>query len=266
LSKKIKLIRHQHSGWDLYQMMVEGHLDTYQKFQARPVFNCDVIVSFLGTGGTTSRLLGVYEVGESKLAKNVPTPDYPHHEKHSHLTDIFYELERLPGFEDLEQRVIIDWGKATRSWHQWLTPKDKKVIQILPEGFARPWPGFLDFVLPFAELERIVKNPDANSEWHMRMSSVGGIYLITLGQDLYVGSASGGHGLMGRWSQYATSGGHCGNKLLEKAVERESSAKLALNFSVLRTFPLSTPRKEAVEIENLWKVKLGSRAYGLNDN
>lgn len=247
-------------------MMVEGHLDMYQKFQARPVFNCDIIVSFLGTGGTTSRLIGVYEVGEVKQAKDVPTPDYPHHEEHSQLTDIFYELERLPGFKDLEQRVIIDWGKATRSWHQWLTPKDKKVIQILPEGFARPWPGFLDFSLPFAELERIVDKAEANSEWHMRLSSVGGIYLITSGADLYVGSASGREGIMGRWKTYVGTGGHDGNKLLKKAVEQHASGKLGLNFSVLRTFPLSTPKREAVEIENRWKIKLGSRAFGLNDN
>lgn len=125
LSRKIKVVRHQHTGWDLYQMMVEGHLETYQKFQGGPVFNCDVIVSFIGLARTTSRLIGVYDVGEFLPARDVPLPEYPYRHEHNIATDLYYDLKRLPGFEDLEQRVIIDWGKSTRSWHQWLDRRDK---------------------------------------------------------------------------------------------------------------------------------------------
>lgn len=164
------------------------------------MFNCDVIVSFIGVARSTSRLFGVYEVGDTRPALDVKTPEYPYRENHNELTDIYYNLTKLIGFEDLEQRVIVDWGKSTRSWHQWLHRNDKEVVQILPAGFAREWPGYLDFVLPFAELERIVQNPEANNEWHTRLSSVGGIYLIAHGAELYVGSAGGGEG-------------HCGSTL-----------------------------------------------------
>lgn len=266
LSKKIKLVRHQHAGWNLYQMMVEGHLETYQKLQARPVFNCDVIVSFIGLAKSTSRLIGIYNVGECRPAHEVQTPGYPYRDNHKELTDLYYDLSRLPGYEDLEQRVVIDWGKSTRSWHQWLDRHDKEVVQILPAGFAREWPGYLDFMLPYAELERIVNNPDANNEWHTRLSSVGGIYLITHASELYVGSAGGGSGIISRWRSYVGSSGHGGNILLKKLVKSDADAKHRFNFSILRTLPLATPMREVIEVENLYKEKLGSRAHGLNAN
>ena len=266
LSRKIKLVRHQDGRFPLYQMMVEGHLDTYQKFQSRLVFNCEFIVSFIGLAHSTSRLLGVYEVGDRRRGKTVKTPNYPYRKQHNELADHYYELTKLSGFEDLEQRVIIDWGKSTRSWHQWLHKHDKEVVQILPAGFAREWPGYLDFIVPFAELERIIRNPDANHEWHTRLSSVGGIYLITSGSELYVGSAGGGNGILSRWHRYVTTGGHGGNVLLRGLVEAEPNTKYGLHFSILRTLPLATPMRDVIEVENLCKEKLGSRAHGLNVN
>lgn len=266
LTKPIKVIRHQDKRFPLYRMMVESHLETYQRFQSKPVFNCDVIVSFIGLERSASRLLGVYEVSGSQPASRVRTPDYPYRRAHSKGTENYYDLDKLSGFEDLEERVIIDWGRSTRSWHQWLHRQDKEVIQILPRGYAQPWPGYLDFVLPFAELERIVRNPMANAEWHTRLSSVGGIYLIGHGNDLYVGSAGGGNGILSRWSTYVKTGGHGGNVLLRQLVGSNEKAKFGLNFSILRTLPLSTPMRDVVEVENLYKEKLGSRAHGLNAN
>ena len=40
-----------------------------------------------------------------------------------HVGRSIYDLEEIPGFEDLKDGLIIDWGRATRSWHQWLKPK-----------------------------------------------------------------------------------------------------------------------------------------------
>ena len=36
---------------------------------------------------------------------------------------LFYDLERLPRYEDLEGRAIIDWGRGALAWHQKLSNK-----------------------------------------------------------------------------------------------------------------------------------------------
>ena len=124
----------------------------------------------------------------------------------------FYLLEKVPGYEDLEERIVIDWGKSTRSWHQWLSPKE--VVEVLPKGYTRPFPGYLDFILTYDELARLVTHHESNREWHIALSAMAGIYLIlhpgTGAQ--YVGSAYGPQGILGRWRQYVSTG-HGGNIL-----------------------------------------------------
>ena len=63
-----------------------------------------------------------------------------------------------------------------------------------------------------------------------------------------------------------TSGGHGGNVLLQNLVDSDNSAQYGLKFSILRTLPLATPTTDVVEVENLCKEKLGTRAHGLNAN
>ena len=127
---RVKLARHQDARYDLYELMVSGHLETYQSYQSKPVFNCDYIVAFFGMARNKARLIGVYEVGERCLAQDYPPPlDFP---LAIEPFEFHYELEELHGFDDLKERVVIDWGKSTRAWHQWLT--DKEVIELLHEG------------------------------------------------------------------------------------------------------------------------------------
>lgn len=42
---KIKLARHQDKRYDVKELYRDGHLDTYQSYQSRPVFECDYVVS-----------------------------------------------------------------------------------------------------------------------------------------------------------------------------------------------------------------------------
>lgn len=266
--RRIKVVRHQDSNRDLYKLMVEGHIETYQRFQARPIFDsCDYIVSFLGLPRNQSRLIGVYKVGERERPEDNITEGYPYREEHENSI-WFYQMEKLRGFEDYEERLTISWGKSIRSWHQWFGPenRDKEVTHILPKGFAREWPGYLDFILPYRELARILENRDANVEWHTRLSSVGGIYLLSHGANLYVGSAGGGRGILSRWQSYITTQGHGGNVRLKELIDSDPNSKYGLQFSILRTLPLATPNKEVIEIENLYKLKLSTRAHGLNAN
>lgn len=110
---KIKLVRHQDNRHDLYELVTSGSTETYQACQSRPVLECDYMASFLGLARGKARFLGLYRVtgrstvAEVQLPKDYTLPESPE--------NFFYFLEKVPGFEDLEQRVVVDWGESTRS-------------------------------------------------------------------------------------------------------------------------------------------------------
>lgn len=265
---KIKLVRHQDKRYDVWELYRTGHLDTYQSYQGSLIFECEYIVVFIGLDNSRARFVGVYRVNGHKPAKEVPVPlSYPHPDMVKD-DNVFYHLEPLSGFDDLKDRVVIDWGKSALAWHQWLRETEpKEVIEILPTGYVKEFPGYLDFVITFDELVSIIRNPDANREWHRMLKEVAGVYLITdtkTGMQ-YVGSAYGENGILGRWNTYAkTPSG--GNKMLEELLAKNGDG-YARNFqyTILRTLPRTLTPKEVITYEGLYKKKLGSRAFGLNE-
>ena len=260
---KAKLVRHRSLKYDLPELLRRGQFDLYQWSQSRHLFNCNVVLSFLGVGPHHAKLIGVYDV-VAHHEKTRPWPSdylYPQMQTASH----WYDVKRHVAFDDLEDRVVIDWGPSPRSWCQRLTDRD--VVEIRPAGFHSVFPGYMDFVLTFSELCQIVEHPSANSSWHEKLSAVGGVYLITdesTGRQ-YVGSACGKDGILGRWRSYAANG-HGGNQLLKELIADNSGAKLNLRYTILRTVSHSISPKEIVEMEGLFKQKLGSRVQGLNIN
>jgi hypothetical protein len=264
-SKRIKLVRHQDQRYDVKEFQRKGQLDIYQSYQGYEIFNCDIIVSFLGLEGTKALFYGVFKVGKVSPPGVVPTPKgFPFPEWYQ--DNVHYELIEIEGYEDLKDRVIIEWGRGAIQWHQWL--KKKEIIEILPEGYIGEFPGFLDFIIEFDELKKMIDNPEANKSWLTILTSVAGIYLIVdkITGKQYVGSAYGKHGIIGRWRQY-TKNAHGGNKELIKIIE-ENGKSYASNFSftILRTLPKTLTRNEVIKIEKLYKDKLGSKAFGLNCN
>ncbi len=258
-----KFVRHQVTGVDLTELMILGYLDRYQRVQARPVFkDCRFIVSFIGLTQSRARFLGVYRVNGVRLVKDEPAPEgYPLLEKPDYY---YYDLEKMDNFADLEERIIINWG--ARAWHQWShTIGNSEVIELLPRGYTRPFPGYLDFILSHDELVRICRNPEANAEWFHKLSAVGGIYLITYNEKLYVGSAYGEGGIFGRWQQYAANG-HGGNAKLEALHVTDPDCYKHFRYSILRTLPLSIPKKEIILAEVLTMEKLGSRSINIGLN
>lgn len=263
--KNIKFVRHQDRRFDLYDLMISGHLDRYQSTQSKPVFReCDYIISFIGLPRSQARFLGVYRVLRERRVKDAPPPvGYPIPEDPKWF---YYDLELMPGFEDLQERIIIHWGKAAIMWHQWVAENEyKEVLELLPKGYTRPWPDYLDFILTHDELVRICNNPEANREWVHKLTAVAGIYLITYEGNQYVGSAYGKEGIYGRWRHYAQSG-HGGNKELIKLLETQPDAYKQFRFSILRELPKSMSDKEIIQKEMLYQEKLGSRVFGLNSD
>ena len=267
-AKHVKLVRHKDSSIDLEGLRTAGWFETYQKYQSRPVFDgCEQIVVFLGERGFNSRFVGVYDVGARRSASEVSLPlGCPYPEWNAEPGHSFYPLDKRAGFEDLEDRLVIDWGKAALAWHQWYG--DREVVEIRPPG--RSLPPFFDYLkvhLSFVELVRLVKQPEAHRDWVAGLKAVGAIYLIvdSLTGEQYVGSATGNDGLWQRWCDYANTG-HGGNMKLKALCDLSDAHPAALRFSILETFSRTLSREEAVSIEGFFKQKLGTRAFGLNAN
>lgn len=265
LGRPIKLVRHYDKRWNVYELHRQGQLDYYQGYQSKPIFECEFVVSFLGMPRRRARLHGVYRVGRRHDAGTYPTPPDLAYPDWAGPDRLFYELTPVPGFEDVLGRVVITWGGSPLAWHQWYT--DREVTEVLPRGYVRSFPGYLDFVLSHAELRDIVAYPDANHDWHRMLGAIAGVYLIldTVTGRQYVGSAAGAGGIMRRWTDYAESG-HGGNHRLKELLTADPLGAARLQFTLLQTLPPSLTRDEVIAYETLHKHKLGSRAFGLNAN
>jgi len=130
-------------------------------------------------------------------------------------TNFFYQLKRDPRFDLFKNRLIVEWGNSTLSWHQY-TKVDKKILEIKPAGrLLADFDDYLEFTITHQELKHIVQNHEAHKDWKSRLSAVSGVYLILDSKTglQYVGSAYGATGVWGRWSEY-TKTGHGGNTAL----------------------------------------------------
>ena len=259
---RVKMVRHKDVRFDLYNMYRNDKSSflRYQSQQGRDVFGgVDFIVSFIGEEGTRSRFIGVFKViGGRRLPVKQLSVD-------GGQFQFQYELADVSGFDDLKERVIIDWGKAAIKWEQLIT-NIKEVVEIQPGLNYRRFTDYFDFILGFDELQEIARNhyPD----WRKMLSATKGVYLINDSKSgkLYVGSAYGEDGIRGRWMSYVSTGGHGGNKSLKDLVQRNSDYANNFKFSILMLLPSTITAAEAIQKEKLFKNKLGAISSGLNNN
>ena len=170
----------------------------------------------------------------------------------------WYDLVWNKTLEDLSERLVIDWGGSTVSWVQ---SKNKPVIEIKPPNSLGEFESYDAIQLSYFDLQLLCKRADYNPTWVNALSAVNGIYLISdqKAEKQYVGSAYGRGGIFSRWTQYARNG-HGGNKLL-KSINPKNFA-----FSILEICPKTMSADDVIARENRWKEKLGTRAFGLNEN
>ncbi|MEC0305029.1 GIY-YIG nuclease family protein, partial [Terribacillus saccharophilus] len=270
-SQKIKIVRHRdkNRGYDLSLLYQTGQLDIYQSYQESPEFHdCRYIVSFLGLERNQAILIGVYRIISIKDASEVPLPDdFIYYKIFKPKRIYYYELEEIPGFEDLKDRLIIKWSGGAINWVQRLGKSPMEIVQMLPKGYVSYFPGYLDFILNYDELKRIINYPDAHQDWHKMLAAVSGVYMIvdSITGKQYIGSASGKEGILGRFKIYSKSADG-GNKELKKLVESSYLYEKNFQFTLLETLPLSMSRTEVIQRENLYKKKMSSRIYGMNLN
>lgn len=248
---KTKLVRHKSTNRDIYNLYrtdKKAFLE-YHCSQHKDIFKgVEYVVTFVGEEGVLSRFIGVYKVEGSKQVGE--------HFK--------YDMTEVNTFEDLKERVIMKWTNPI-SWHQWIT-NEMEVIEIQPGLHYKQFADYFDFILTFDELKEIVENkyPD----WKKSLSITMGIYLIsdTNTGKLYVGSAYGEEGIWGRWSEYVKTNGHGKNKALKELIDNESDYAKNFSFSILMLLPKTITPTEAINKETLYKKKLGTNSFGLNNN
>ncbi|MDF2537165.1 MAG: hypothetical protein K0S76_186 [Herbinix sp.] len=266
----IKLVRHtREKGKDVEQLYKQGLLNAYQSAQGKPVFDtCDYIMTFIATENDKCVFIGMYKVGDKttvgEIRRTLGLPDLGMQDFYQDDKN-YYDLQEIDFMSDLKNRLIISWGNTGIAWHQYLVKKE--VIEILPTGYAKEFPGFDDLILSFADLKTIIDNKDANREWHRQLTSVAGVYLIldSVTGSQYIGSAYGKEGILGRWTTYAKTH-HGGNQQLIALLEQYPDRYKYFQYSILKILPTALVKDDVLKYETLYKHKLGTRVFGLNSN
>lgn len=266
-----RIVRHAVQSRPYIQEIIRlGHFDLYQATQKTDIFkNTAYFLSFKDLEGTKALLHGFYQINSVKQIHVLPPvlASIGNPERWTDTNPPYYQynIEKLDTLADLEQRLVINWGSATRSWYQ--TKLDKEVIEILPSGFFKPFPGYNEVILSYAELATVINNPEANRQWKVMLSNVFGVYLNLNKQNgqQYIGSASGKDGFWGRWSEYADTK-HGNNIALIELLSKEPDRYIDFQFSILSVLPNSTLKADVTRLESVIKEKLGSRSFGLNEN
>ena len=264
--QRVKLIRHALTDKGFRDCFQKNMVLEYTRHQ-KPGFSkeYDYWCVFISSEGTLAKFWACYKVGDF-----VPdTPDvmpqgYPDPESFQGEF-AYFDLEHVCLLEDYENRLIIDWGSSTRMWHQKGTTE--KPIVSIQNYEKKAFPGFEELILTYDELKGIIDNPIIYEGWHTSLSSVNAIYLIVdqkTGKQ-YVGSAYGKDGLLGRWSCYVSSlHGH--NKLMKELIDIHPERFHHFQFSILQILPKTIPYDEVLQMERLYKKKLLTIPFGLNDN
>ena len=267
--KKVKLIRHSLSDEGFKTCFEHGMVFEYTRIQKRTFEKFDYWAVFIAVGSTNAKLFGLYKYCGSVpntpdlMPANYPCPDmYDGKFRHHYL-------EPVDLLKEYEDRLIIDWGGATRSWHQ--NGSLPKPVVSIRDNYKVPFPGFAELTVTYPKLCNIVNmEAEEYSEWRAAMREVQAVYIIVdtapeSRENQYVGATYGSDGLLGRWRDYAKNGTG-GNEGLIKLLKEHPERRDTLQFSVLQVLPKELHMDDIFKAESRWKRILGSRINGLNQN
>ncbi len=263
---KVRLVRHGNKEINVLDVFKndKDRFAEYTSWQRSGKYGeAEFLAIFSPARGTTSLFLGVWKISGVTENRDLKTKHLKLLRKHTlpegwFNTSVRYQLELTDLMFSLSERLVIEWGKSTLNWVQ---SKNKSVVQIKPINSIGDFTSYDSILLSYEDLKKLIRDTDSNISWVNALSAVNGVYLIKYKLDgrLYVGSAYGKGGILGRWSVYAKSG-HAGNKLLKDLDLSE------FEFSVLEISPSTMSVDDVVARENRWKECLGTRKFGLNEN
>ena len=279
---KFRIVRHKmnRKGWEDFDNLIRFDNEMLSAFagsQERLVYkDADIILTFVALPGTKA-LFRTAHINHGQISFNQYKKYYKGYKpflnyrknnsrEENVLDDLyFYKLEDSNLLESYKNRLVIEWGKSTVSWVQ--SSIEKEVTEIYPKGFVSLFPGWDKVHLSHKELTEIINNPNGNKDWYEYLSRHSGVYVIfdSSTGNQYVGSASGGKGIWSRWEGYVKTG-HNGNKGLKALANENPDFANTFTYSLHHVFPKTVSKNDVLYYESLLKDKLGSRAYGLNEN
>ncbi|WP_425756602.1 GIY-YIG nuclease family protein [Ihubacter sp. rT4E-8] len=263
---KVKLIRHSVASAQFKPCYENKMVWEYTRVQNQTFSKgYDYWAVFISAQSTLARFYALYHVdGCVPATPDLMPPGFPHKDWFEGTLG-YFNLEPVNLLRDYENRMLIEWGRGTLAWHQKGTT-EKPIVAIQADE-KKVFAGFENLVLSFDELEEIIKDEISYEAWHTALRSVYGVYLIVDVESglQYVGSACGENGLLGRWKEYVfTKDG--GNKKMRELLQVEPERYHNFQFSVLEILPKSKSPAEVLRMETLYKEKLLTREFGLNDN
>ena len=186
--------------------------------------------------------------------------------------DIGYEAEPICKYEGLFGRVVVEYHKTELQgimWFDTVNEYERLVIkQILPSVFKNDgFPGYDNVCISRKRLMEIIEHKE--KDWINALQAQKGVYVITDTNNgkLYVGSAYGSYGLLGRWQNYKDTV-HGGNQGLVDLYEKEGQSYFDeyFQYSILEIFNSLTSDETIIAREQYWKQVLNSRVSGYNKN
>jgi hypothetical protein len=177
---------------------MNDQLEVYQRYQKKPRFHkVKQIVTFYGLPDSRAGFYGVYKVVSAAPAIEGPIlPAYAWSREAHQGGGYYYNLERDPRFDELRDRLIIQWDPPLINWVRRLT--NKAVLEIRVRGRKFPlFKDYLEFSLTHTELKYLFAHPEAHPDWRDALRAVGGVYLVLAEHSghQYVGSAYGKDGI-----------------------------------------------------------------------
>jgi hypothetical protein len=183
-----------------------------------------------------------------------------------------YDLEIVEEFHKYEGRLICKFhrrrGLRGRAYKLEKFIDSFEVLEILPTKYeGETFKKFEEVNHPLGFLRAIVHRE--KQDWKYPLSAVKGVYLImdTSSGKYYVGSAYGDGGIWSRLTCYINTGHGWNEGLVDlinkKAAQGENDyATKNLKFSLLETFPFTTPDQIILNRETHWKNVLMSNKFG----
>ncbi|MCB6568556.1 GIY-YIG nuclease family protein [Eubacterium limosum] len=176
-------------------------------------------------------------------------------------------------YKPLFGRLVIRYYKGN-TYARYVFRMDKiidncTVKEILPCQYnGEQFEGYDRVHLPFYKLSDVFHGKIMPT-YYEALKKVTGIYCLTDTKTgkLYIGSATGGEGVAGRWGNYLDSK-HGGNKKLIALYNDKGSRYFEDNFTytLIEYFGLSYDPSRIIEREQYWKMCLNTIESGYNDN
>ena len=282
--RKVSLFRHvnhKNPAWEQYPAR-NGEIDVEKVYQNNlmPEFQCsngksaygdDVILFFISEEDRRCRFIGAYKIKQKypkgKRCKSELAVKAEGNNFYNFNNENWFELQEIESLQYLIDRLVVLWSSGPGGTRI-LDPSrpDIEIIQIRPKNQQLPFPGFNRLIMSYQQLTNAL-GTEGNTSWQDILRETKGVYLIsdTVTGNLYVGSATGADGFLGRWHDYKKTG-HGGNKKIKLGIELGEINVDHFQLSILETLSNLASRDDGIIAEQTWKRKLGKKATSLNGN